>query len=206
MQIARNTERVPAPTPLFGGARLLGGPSLRPKKRSRRWTRAVVSAIDLRGAARVDVLGAGDGALLLELLPAHPHVRGVAFDRPHAIPSARAAIAAAGLSRRCVAVAGDPADLVPPGADACLLSDVVSSCSDEACARILSNCHAALDEGGRVVVAQRLRRARETSDNRGEGRVRTARELRVLLARAGFALASVVSTVVGVSVFEGRRR
>src|SRR5262249_39604172 len=62
----------------------------------------------------VDV-GGGNGALLIGILRAHPHLRGIVFDQPAAAERARASIAEHGLAERCEAVGGDFFANVPAG-------------------------------------------------------------------------------------------
>src|SRR3954465_6370687 len=73
---------------------------------TRRAHRSMFAVFDFSRFGTVVDVGGGNGALLVALLRAHPEMRGVVLDLPHAITGARRAIAAAGLEARCEAVAG----------------------------------------------------------------------------------------------------
>jgi methylase of polypeptide subunit release factors len=68
----------------------------------------------------VDVAG-GHGSLLAAILRAVPEARGILFDLPQVIATARPEIEAQGLAERCELVAGDFFEAVPQGADLQLL-------------------------------------------------------------------------------------
>src|SRR5262249_43386319 len=54
---------------------------------------------------RVVDVGGGNGALLIGILTAHPHLHGVVFDQPHAAERVKKQIAESGLADRCEALA-----------------------------------------------------------------------------------------------------
>src|SRR6185436_15763180 len=62
---------------------------------------AVAAAYDFSGLRTLVDVGGGNGALLIGLLRANPHLRGVVFEQPAAAKGAEAQIAAAGLGERC---------------------------------------------------------------------------------------------------------
>ncbi|MGH9211421.1 MAG: methyltransferase [Acidimicrobiales bacterium] len=101
----------------------------------------------------VDV-GGGHGALLAAVLKAHPHLRGVLFDLPEVAAGGEALLDDAGVGDRATCVGGDFFDVVPPGGDAYLLSNVIHDWDDSRAVRILANCQAGLNNGGRVVLAE----------------------------------------------------
>jgi hypothetical protein len=57
---------------------------------------AVQTAYDFSGISTVVDIGGGNGSQLIELLKAHPSMRGILFDLPHVIERAKGPIAAAG--------------------------------------------------------------------------------------------------------------
>jgi hypothetical protein len=119
---------------------------------------AFAASVDLGGDLRVVDVGGGYGQLITALLLAHPRVRGVLFDLPHAIKPAAALIAHLGLSSRCELVGGTFFDVLPGGADVYLLKSVLHNWDDEHCARILRRCHQAMASrpGARLFVIERL--------------------------------------------------
>lgn len=150
----------------------------------------------------IDV-GGGGGKLLIALLTAFPHLRGLVFDQPHVIGLAREQIAAAHLTARCTALGGDFFESLPSGADVCLLKSVLHDWDDEDCIRILKNCRRALPSGGRLLVIDAV-----IGDEKGDGafaklldvqmlieqrgREQTTAEFQALFAAAGFRLNRVV--------------
>ncbi|TDD50567.1 methyltransferase [Saccharopolyspora elongata] len=104
----------------------------------------------------VDV-GGGDGALLIEILHAHPGVRGRILDLAPTATAATERFAALGLGDRASAVSGSFFDPLPAGADAYLLSDILHDWDDEHARRILTECRRAATPNGTVVVIEPVR-------------------------------------------------
>jgi hypothetical protein len=85
----------------------------------------------------VDV-GGGRGALISAILDAHPGLRGVLFDLPRVVDTAREALERARIANRCEAVGGDLLSSIPAGGDIYLLSRVIHDWDDEKSILILS--------------------------------------------------------------------
>ncbi|MDQ7804900.1 methyltransferase [Amycolatopsis sp. A133] len=102
-------------------------------------------------------VGGGDGPLLIEILRAHPGVRGRILDLPPAAAAAEGRLEAAGLGDRASAVAGSFFDPLPAGADAYLLSDILHDWDDEHARRILDGCRRAAAPGASVVLIEPVR-------------------------------------------------
>lgn len=99
-------------------------------------------------------VGGGGGSLLIELLRAHPHLRGRVVDLPNSVDLARARLVRAGLDGRGEAVVGSFFDRVPGGSDVYLLSAVLADWTDERAVRILRTVAEAAGEGARVLLAE----------------------------------------------------
>ncbi|WP_045558748.1 methyltransferase [Streptomyces sp. FxanaA7] len=106
------------------------------------------------GATVVDVAG-GNGELLGRVLAAHPRLKGVLLERPHAVEAARLRLAEAGLGARCSFVTGDFAD-VPAGGDVYILSRVLHDWDDERCREILRHCARAMPDHAELLVVERV--------------------------------------------------
>jgi O-methyltransferase domain/Dimerisation domain len=153
---------------------------------------------DWSGVETVVDVGGGTGAILTAILVAHPHLRGVVFDLPHARDGAEAAIAAAGVEDRCVFVTGSFFEEVPAGADVYLLSHILHDWGDEQATAILRVCRSAAKETSRLVLFEAVLRPGDESDWRKlldlhmlvllGGRERNEDEWRDLLAQGGFEL------------------
>jgi hypothetical protein len=144
----------------------------------------------------VDIAG-GNGELLGRLLTAHPHLRGVLLERPHAIEAARHALDAAGCGERCAYRAGD-FEQVPTGGDVYILSRVLHDRDDERCREILGHCARAMPDHADLLIVERVLPADGSASlaaawdlhmmcNVG-GRERRADHYARLLADAGLAL------------------
>jgi hypothetical protein len=167
----------------------------------------------------VDV-GGGNGALLIGILRAHPHLHGVVFDQEHAVSRAREQIAARGLVDRCQAVGGDFFAEVPPGGDAYLLKHVIHDWDDERATTILRNCRRAMAATGTLLIVEGIypphvdqslaSRGAAANDvnmlvNTG-GRQRSEQEFQSLFDATGFTLTRIVPTPINISVVEGTPR
>ena len=175
----------------------------------------LVRVYDFSKVHAVMDVGGGHGVLLVAALRANPAARGILFDLPHVIETARDAIEAQGLSARCELVAGDFFEAVPNGADVHLLKQIVHDWDDERARRLLHNCHHALAPGGKLLLLEMV----VPPDNRPSpaqamdlnmlvllgGRERTEEEYRRLLERAGFRLERIIPTHAPFSVIEATR-
>jgi hypothetical protein len=99
----------------------------------------------------VDV-GGGTGALLAEVLRAHPDVRGTLVDRPSTVARSTAIFTAAGVADRVSTSGQSFFDPLPAGADLYLLKSVLSDWADADAATILRRCAEAARPAGRVVI------------------------------------------------------
>lgn len=102
----------------------------------------------------VDIAG-GNGELLARILAAHPTLRGVLLERPHAVEAARRTLDAAGCGNRCDYRTGDFAD-TPSGGDVYVLSRVLHDWDDERCREILRHCARAMSEDADLLIVERL--------------------------------------------------
>jgi hypothetical protein len=153
-------------------------------------------------------VGGGDGTLLVEVLRAHPTVRGRVLD---VAPTAAAAVdrfAAAGLADRAGAVPGSFFDPLPTGADAYVLSDIVHDWDDEHARTILTRCAEAAAPHGTVVVIESVRgRSAGTAIDLSMlvqfgGQERTLDELAALAAGCGLALRTSAQVADGRTALE----
>jgi hypothetical protein len=154
--------------------------------------------VDLTGVSTVVDVGGGNGALLIELLTAHPQLRGLLLELPDAVRLAQAKFAEAGLADRVECVAGSFFDPVPGGGDAYVLSRVLHNWADERALDILRQVRAAIPAQARLIVLEELLPEEVTPGRSAaglvdllmlvtlEGHDRTESEYRELLVKAGF--------------------
>jgi hypothetical protein len=115
--------------------------------------RGAVASVDTTGVRDVVDVGGADGQFILELMAAHPALRGQVLDLPHAVDGARREATRRGLAGRFSAVAGDFFAAVP-AADLYLLKTVLHDWDDDRAAVILRNCRSAVRDGGRALVVE----------------------------------------------------
>jgi hypothetical protein len=164
---------------------------------------------DLSGVGSLCDVGGGNGALLADVLAAHPSMRGVLVERPDAARAARGRFTATGLAG--VAGVADRVDIVessffdgvPAGHDAYVLARVLHNWTDEHALDILGRIHEAAAPGARLIVLEELM----PDDGAGgasavglvdllmlvtlEGFDRTATQYGDLLDKGGFAVTAV---------------
>jgi O-methyltransferase domain len=181
---------------------------------------AVAAVYDFAPLRTLVDVGGGNGALLIGILRAHRHLRGVVFDQPQAAERAQKAIAEHGLSDRCEAVGGDFFREVPRGGDAYILKHVIHDWDDERALGILKNCHRAMSDDSKLLIVEGVYppRIEYSLEGRGAaandvnmlvntgGRQRSEAEFRALYDAAGFALTRIVPTPAVVNVVEGVRK
>ncbi|MCG8917251.1 methyltransferase domain-containing protein [Actinokineospora sp. PR83] len=134
----------------------------------RSWSRlsnpVLVAKADLTGVSRVLDVGGGDGVNAIALARANPGVRFTVVDLPGAVEIARGKIAEAGLADRIdVAPLDIFHDEYPAGHDAVLFANQLVIWSAEQNLDLLRRAHAALPDGGRVMVFNVM------SDDSGDG-------------------------------------
>ncbi|MGH8728885.1 MAG: methyltransferase [Burkholderiales bacterium] len=174
----------------------------------------LVAAYDFSGIRTlVDVAG-GHGTTLAAILRANPAMKGILFDMPHVIETARARLKGSGIENRIELVAGDFFANAPKSADAYFMKHIIHDWGDEECIKILGNCRRGMNQGGRVLIAEIVLPAgNEPSPAKWldltmlvmthGGRERTESEYRDLLARAGFKLTRVIQTEGAIGLVEG---
>lgn len=180
-----------------------------------RVARGVATAYDFGRFGSVVDVGGGEGALLSAILAAHPGVRGVLFDLPHVVATARDVLERAGVGGRCEVVGGSFFDAVPAGVDVYVLKAVIHDWEDAEAKAILGRCRDAMPADGRVLVVEReLAPANQGAAVKFSdlnmlvspgGRERSRAEFEALFAAAGLQLAVALPAGAGLSVLEGVR-
>ena len=176
--------------------------------------KAVVASYDFSSDDKVVDVGGGDGSLLSVILQANPRLRGVLVDLRHVTDSARRRFKKNGLAERCEVVPGDFFAPLPEG-DSYILKWIIHDWDDQWSEAILSNCCAAMANGGRVLIIESvLRPGGATSFSKfmdlnmlvmTGGRERTEAEYRAILGRAGLKLTRIIPTSTEISVIEAVR-
>ncbi len=150
----------------------------------------LVDAAGWSGVRTVVDVGGGTGALLAEILKAHPEVRGILVDLPRTVARSKELFAAAGVTRQASVSAQSFFDPLPSGADLYLLKNVLADWPDEEAAAILARCTEAARPSGRVVLVSGVNPGETASPELQMlvlvgGKDRTLPEFRALAATAG---------------------
>ena len=159
----------------------------------------------------VDV-GGGYGALLIKILTANTHLRGILIDHPAVVEEAQKRITEAGLAPRCELVSGDFFENMPAGADAYLLKQILHTWDDRRSTEILQKCRQAMSPTGKVLVLEQVRlpgRAVPTTLLQDlqmlvvfSGHERTEQEFGALFAAAGLRLSRIITSPTPYSIVE----
>lgn len=177
---------------------------------------AVVDGYSFPPRGTVVDVGGGRGALLGAILRANPALRGVVFDLPETVESARADPGDPEISARREYVGGSFFESVPSGGDVYMLSSILHDWHDDRCQMILRNVRNAMSDRSRLVISELLvPDGTEPSPIKvfdlnmlvltSGGRERTRAEFESLLAAADLRLERVVSTRGPVSLLEAVR-
>jgi 2-polyprenyl-3-methyl-5-hydroxy-6-metoxy-1,4-benzoquinol methylase len=112
----------------------------------------VIEALDLSGVKRALDLGGGPGTYAMEM--ARKGVSVTLFDRPETIEIAQSIIKRAG-ARNIDFLRGDfLSDDIGKGYDLIFISQVLHSCSEKECARLMKKSGTALNPRGRLVIQE----------------------------------------------------
>lgn len=181
---------------------------------SRQYNEAIAKAYDFAAAGVLADIAGGQGSFLATILRTSPDTRGILFDRPPVIETARQQPFWQGLEERVTLVSGDFFKEVPAGADTYMLKQIIHDWQDQECIQILSNCRKAMKPGGHILLVEEI----VTPGKKGaaivslidlqlqllvSGRRRSEAELRALLEASGFKFARVVPTTSTYSIVEG---
>ena len=178
----------------------------------------IVASYDFSRFSKVVDVGGGLGFLLSAILAAVPAASGILFDLPHVIEAARRVVAERGVDERCGFVAGSFFDSVPSGGNAYVMKWIIHDWNDQDATKILRNVRAAIPDGGKLIVLDRVLPERVEGGNPAHqfgtlmdlnmlvnvtGRERTRREFRELFRASGFDLVSARDTASGFGIVEG---
>jgi hypothetical protein len=160
--------------------------------------------IGIGEVGRLCDVGGGRGSLLSEILLHHPKLRGVLCDAPAVLDSAKPLLSQRGVADRVELVPGSFFDVVPKGADAYMMKNILHDWDDERSTRILKNVRAATERGQKVLVCEAI--VEPDSDDFGalsdipmmvvcgEGRERSRADIERLFAASGFRLERIIPT------------
>jgi SAM-dependent methyltransferase len=177
-------------------------------------TGPMLDAYDFGSFGCIADIGGGNGSTLAVILGRHPAVRGILFDLPSVADRARQTIPETGFAERIAIEGGDFFKSVPSGADAYLLRHVIHDWQDLEAISILTQCHKAMNPGGKVLIAEMVVPDRN-EPGFGKwldlmmlvvaGRERTKDEYGKILSEAGLRMTRIIPTTSDVSIIEAVR-
>jgi hypothetical protein len=140
-------------------------------------------------------VGGGTGAMLAELLRAHPHLQGTLIDQPETVERSMEIFTSAGVSGRASTAGQSFFDPLPPGLDLYLLRGIINDWPDRESGTILRNCAAAARPDGRVVILKSVQPDHTPKDLYIEmlllgGKPRTISEFTVMARQSGLEIVS----------------
>lgn len=179
------------------------------------WISSVLDAVDFTGSKVVADIGGGHGTFLIELLKTNLHLQGILIDQAAVLSHAKAVVESAGVQDRCRMESVNFLKTLPDGADLCSLCNLLVDWDDTNANLILQNCHAAMGDGGRILVVDRVLPPTDDPGHRSAafldlffllmegGRIRTQKEYEGLFEAADFHLIRTFPVGGGFYVLEG---
>ena len=173
---------------------------------------AVIETYDFSDFKSICDIGGGQGAFLIQLLSAYPHIIGYVADLPGALESAEKTIAKANLCNRCKAIPYDFHKEAPPACDAYFLVNVLHDWDDESCIRILKNITNSMNADSRLWIIEYILEPGpgfsvaklldiEVLVMSG-GRERSVSEYKTLIGTAGLELSRIIPMKNGPAMME----
>ena len=180
---------------------------------SRGLSSAVMQALDFAQFGTIIDVGGGEGALLVDILSAHPKLRGVLFDQPNVIARADTFLERGGVRSRCDLVGGSFFDSVPGDGDAYILKFILHDWDDATSIDILRACRRAMSAEAILLVLERMiGPPNDGADAKFAdlnmlvepgGQERTAEEFANLFNAASFKLTRIIPTGTRINLIEG---
>ncbi len=179
------------------------------------FTETTLSEYNFAQVNTIADVGGSYGSLMVAILRANPHIKGILFDRPEVIADASIVFQSTerqDVTHRCQLLAGDFLESIPGNCDAYLLRYILHNWGDDVCVQILKNCRSASPTAKVLIVEQVLQPG--CSDQYTlfldfamllsfrNAKERTQQEYLVLLESAGYRLARIIPTNSPVSIIE----
>lgn len=181
---------------------------------SRLSSAAIVSAYNFEGITTLADLGGGEGRLLYTILQKNPSMKGILLDQAHVVKTAAKLADNCGVTDRVKIVPGSFFELIPAGANAYILKNILHAFDDNTCITLLKSVYDELNPNGKILVIETVIK----KDNKAafgkildlqmllgteKGKERTEEEFKYLFEEAGFKLTRIVKTISPFCIIEG---
>lgn len=182
------------------------------KEKSKAVIGSCIKSFDFSKFSSVYDIGGGMGQFLTALLNKHPHMRGLLYELPEVVASAKNNL---GKEPRCSLLSGDFFQHVPADGDVYLLKSILHDWNDRDAARILEKCREAMPAHAKLIIIEPLltapnyREAAKMMDVHmmviTGGKERTLQDFKNLLDRAGFSIDSITPTETEFSILQASK-
>jgi len=173
----------------------------------------IASAYDFKETNTITDVGGGLGSLMIEILKANPHMKGIVAELSENLPGLNEVIKKNELEKRMSAIECDFFKEIPGGSDVYLFSHVLHDWPDEKCITILKNCRKAMNLEGMLLIAESvIPPGNAFSISKfldlevllmGGGCERSEEEFGSLFTKSGFRLSRIIPTEENISIIEG---
>ncbi|MCP4370686.1 MAG: methyltransferase [Deltaproteobacteria bacterium] len=179
---------------------------------TRDWILPALEIYDFSKFTLFTDIGGGTGRLACEILNRYINLQGRVFDQPHVVAGAPSVLESKGVGDRCEILSGNFFESIPTQSDLYIISRVLLNWDDDHALRILTNCHAAMDDSAKLLIIDFLLHDKEENASEllsslhlqvlGGNLMRTIEAQCTLLSRAGFESIKLIRTGNGISIIE----
>lgn len=121
-----------------------------------KYAEAFVALPEFAACQTVVDVGGGEGRLILDVLTAHPKLRGIVFDLPTTQEAAERLIGENHLGSRCRFVPGNMFSTIPPDGDVYILKSILHDWDNGKSVQILGNVANVMQPGARLILIERM--------------------------------------------------
>jgi ubiquinone/menaquinone biosynthesis C-methylase UbiE len=103
----------------------------------------------------IDV-GGGTGVILFSILEHNPNLKGILYDLPQPIETAKKKFKSNLIFNRCEFIEGDFLERIPTGGQCYILRHIIHDWDDQMAVHILNNCRQSMHQSGKILVMETI--------------------------------------------------